>query len=85
MDRAQVSKKNGEVFTGLISGRAVKDDYDNILYYEGSVQDMTEWIKKEAAERDRKAAEAANAAKSEFLSRMSHEIRNPLNAIVLTI
>lgn len=78
-------QKNGEVFTGLISGRAVKDDYDNILYYEGSVQDMTERIQKEAAERDRKAAEAANAAKSEFLSRMSHEIRNPLNAIVLTI
>ena len=27
-------------------------------------------------------AEAANTAKSEFLSRMSHDIRTPMNAIV---
>ena len=30
----------------------------------------------------RKAADAANAAKSTFLSRMSHEIRTPMNAII---
>ncbi len=77
-------QKSGKDFIGLISGRAVKDDYDNILYYEGSLQDLTERIQKEEAERDRKAAEAANVAKSEFLSRMSHEIRNPLNAIFMT-
>src|SRR5262249_25449727 len=33
-------------------------------------------------ERARTEAEAANAAKSVFLSRMSHELRTPLNAIL---
>lgn len=50
-------------------------------------QDITESKQKE--ERDRKAlieaceaANHANAAKSEFLSRMSHDIRTPMNAII---
>lgn len=29
-----------------------------------------------------RAAESANSAKSDFLSRMSHEIRSPMNAII---
>src|SRR6185436_9421738 len=31
---------------------------------------------------DRRAAELAHVAKSEFLSRMSHEMRTPLNAVI---
>jgi len=37
---------------------------------------------KELAERNREIAEHSNRAKSEFLSRMSHEMRTPMNAIM---
>jgi len=43
-------------------------------------------ISREAAEKDlvkaKEAAEMASCAKSEFLSRMSHEMRTPMNAII---
>ena len=48
----------------------------------GVVEDINDQLRMEALDRAREAAEAANHAKNEFLSRMSHELRTPLNAIL---
>ncbi|MCP3873860.1 MAG: response regulator [Desulfobacteraceae bacterium] len=79
---ARLLRKDGSVFWASISARVVKDAETGMVYYEGSLVDMTEKKEKENEERKRKVAEAANNAKTEFLSNMSHEIRTPLNGII---
>jgi PAS domain S-box-containing protein len=65
------------------NARLVKDESGKSLYYEGTVQEITQ---RKNFERQlmvaRRAAEASNRAKSEFLANMSHELRTPLNAIM---
>jgi PAS domain S-box-containing protein len=65
------------------NARLVRDDAGRPLYYEGTVQEITQ---RKNFERQlmvaRRAAEASNRAKSEFLANMSHELRTPLNAIM---
>ncbi len=46
------------------------------------MRDVSELRQAEAARRAQEAAEAANHAKGEFISRMSHELRTPLNAVI---
>ncbi|WP_428423024.1 PAS domain S-box protein [Methylibium sp.] len=48
----------------------------------GTHTDITRQKMADQALRDKRAAELASQAKSEFLSRMSHEMRTPLNAVI---
>lgn len=76
-------KKDGTIIYTRESARAVKDDDGNILFYEGTIEDISDKKKIEEALIEAKdRAEQSDRLKSEFLAQMSHEIRTPLNVIL---
>jgi len=61
-----------------IEGHVYKSDGGIAIY----CRDISEQRQIELARAAQEAAEAANQAKSTFLSRVSHELRTPLNAVI---
>lgn len=65
------------------NARAVRDDDGHILYYEGSLENISQRKEAELKMTDAMLqSDLASRAKSEFLANMSHELRTPLNAII---
>ena len=77
------TKKNGDKIFIRESARAIKDKSGRVLYYEGTVEDITERKKmEEELIKAKEKAEEMDRLKSYFLSNMSHELRTPMIAIM---
>jgi len=73
---------DGRVLQVAASLRTLHDAAGAPVATVGALQDLTQMLRLREAEREREQAEVASRTKSDFLARLSHELRAPLNAIL---
>lgn len=71
--KLEISTGDNKYDVGILSFHQDTGEFAGVLVI---MHDITEFVKA------KETAEKANSAKSEFLSRMSHEMRTPMNAII---
>ncbi len=80
---SEICRRDGSTIWISESVRTVVDPASGQTVYQGSIVDVTARREMQAAqEQARLAAEAANAAKSVFLTQVTHELRTPLTGIL---
>lgn len=80
---SQICRHDGKVIWISENARAVRDWTGKLVFYEGTVEDVTPKIEAQnALRRALQESEDANRAQSAFLAAMSHELKTPLNAVL---
>ncbi len=83
-------RKNGEQFWNHLSISPIYDSEGQLTHFVGIQTDISDRKQAEAQlhqhlhdlDQARRAADAANQAKGDFLAMISHEIRTPMNAVI---
>ena len=79
----EVKRKDGKRIWIMENARVVRNERGSVVYFEGSIWDVTERKQAEDTMRDaRLQAEISSRTRMEFLANMSHELRTPLNAVI---
>ena len=80
--RQRYLTSDGRVLQVAASLRTLHDADQHPVGTVGALQDLTQVLRLREAEREREEAQVASRTKSDFLARLSHELRAPLNAIL---